>query len=150
LGRKNTIEKYSTPINWACGLVMKMKDENAIDSDTLVAAIFKEINDFQKLNQTLCNHDWVPVPLAYPQVAFCVVRGYLAISVLARQYVVENPDEPSTTQSVATFAITLMTCLQVFFYLAWIKVAEELLNPLGEDDDDLECNYIIDHNMTVR
>uniref|UniRef100_A0AC35G2G5 Bestrophin homolog n=1 Tax=Panagrolaimus sp. PS1159 TaxID=55785 RepID=A0AC35G2G5_9BILA len=149
LENKSNTEKYSTPINWACGLVMEMKHENAIASDTLVNAIFKEINDFQKSLQTLCNYDWIPVPLAYPQVAFCVVRAYLAICVLARQYVVEKPEEPIPTQGVAIFAVTLMTSLQVFFYLAWIKVAEELLNPLGLGDDDLETNYIIDHNITV-
>uniref|UniRef100_A0AC34FM34 Bestrophin homolog n=2 Tax=Panagrolaimus sp. ES5 TaxID=591445 RepID=A0AC34FM34_9BILA len=123
LERKSNTEKYSTPINWACGLVMEMKHEKAIASDTLVNAIFK--------------------------VAFCVVRAYLAICVLARQYVVEKPEDPIPTQGVAIFAVTLMTSLQVFFYLAWIKVAEELLNPLGEDDDDLECNYIIDHNFSI-
>uniref|UniRef100_A0A914YAT5 Bestrophin homolog n=1 Tax=Panagrolaimus superbus TaxID=310955 RepID=A0A914YAT5_9BILA len=89
------------------------------------------------------------VDATYPQVAFCVVRAYLAICVLARQYVVEKPEDPIPTQGVAIFAVTLMTSLQVFFYLAWIKVAEELLNPLGEDDDDLECNYIIDHNFAI-
>lgn len=45
--------------------------------------------------------------------------------------------------------MSLMTMLQVFFYLAWVKVAEELLNPLGEDDDDLECNFVIDYNTSV-
>lgn len=42
-----------------------------------------------------------------------------------------------------------MTMLQVFFYLAWTKVAEQMLNPLGVDDDDFEPNYIIDHNFMV-
>lgn len=34
--------------------------------------------------------------------------------------------------------------------LWWIfQVAEGLLNPFGEDDDDLECNYVIDKNLIV-
>lgn len=42
-----------------------------------------------------------------------------------------------------------MTALQLIFYLGWIKVAEALMNPLGMDDDDFECNYIIDRNIAV-
>ncbi len=29
-----------------------------------------------------------------------------------------------------------MTALQFIFYVGWMKVAESLMNPLGEDDDD--------------
>ena len=39
--------------------------------------------------------------------------------------------------------------LQFIVYMGWMKVAEALLNPLGNDDDDLECNYVIDKNLIV-
>ncbi|KIH49858.1 hypothetical protein ANCDUO_20066 [Ancylostoma duodenale] len=42
-----------------------------------------------------------------------------------------------------------MTALQYIFYVGWMKVAESLMNPLGEDDDDFECNYLIDRNLRV-
>ena len=32
-------------------------------------------------------------------------------------------------------------------FRGWMKVAEMLLNPLGDDEDDLECNYVIDKNL---
>jgi hypothetical protein len=42
-----------------------------------------------------------------------------------------------------------MTILQQLFYFGWLKVAEVLLNPLGEDDEDLETNFVIDRNKAI-
>lgn len=43
-----------------------------------------------------------------------------------------------------------MSILQFLFYVGWIKVAEVLLNPLGEDDEDFETNWILDRNLQVE
>lgn len=43
-----------------------------------------------------------------------------------------------------------MTIVQFIFFVGWLKAAEVLLNPMGEDDDDFECNYLIDKNLAVR
>lgn len=43
----------------------------------------------------------------------------------------------------------VMTTLQFIFYMGWLKVAEAMLNPFGEDDDDFECNFLLDKNLSV-
>ena len=41
----------------------------------------------------------------------------------------------------------LFTIVEFLCYMGWIKVAESLLNPFGDDDEDFEVNYIIDRNL---
>ena len=44
------------------------------------------------------------------------------------------------------FKILIDFCIS---YMGWIKVAETLLNPFGEDDEDFQINYLIDRNVQV-
>jgi len=51
--------------------------------------------------------------------------------------------------SILDFYVPFFTILQFIFYFGWLKVAETLINPFGEDDDDIDVNYIIDRNFQI-
>lgn len=79
------------------------------------------------------------------QVVFLAVRVYFVICIVSRQFLISD----LKSKSQMDWPIPIMTMLEFIFVLGWMKVAEVLLNPLGEDDDDFEVNWIIDKNISV-
>ncbi|KHJ76871.1 hypothetical protein OESDEN_23509, partial [Oesophagostomum dentatum] len=79
------------------------------------------------------------------------VRSYFAVAVLGRQYLrpAEGRNLSIDSANTIDLYVPVMSILQFIFFMGWMKVAEVLLNPLGEDDDDFECNYILDRNLEV-
>lgn len=45
--------------------------------------------------------------------------------------------------------VPVLIIMQFIFYMGWLKVAETLMNPFGEDDDDFEVNAMIDRNLQM-
>ena len=43
--------------------------------------------------------------------------------------------------------IPFFTIFEFISFVGWMKVADELLNPFGEDDEDFQINYLIDRNL---
>ncbi|CAB3408540.1 unnamed protein product [Caenorhabditis bovis] len=132
--------KYWVPINWASAILHKMFAEGKITAAPLFNSAWQEIKSFRSNMALLCNFDWVPIPLAYPQVIFVAVRFYFFMCLFSRQHL---------DHQVIDLYFPLLTVFQFIFFMGWLKVAEGLLNPLGEDDDDFECNFLIDKNIAT-
>ncbi|ULT96911.1 hypothetical protein L3Y34_005026 [Caenorhabditis briggsae] len=141
--------KYFVPIQWSTGLLVEARTEGKIAADLLMNEIGKNIIEFRKGLALLSNYDWVPIPLAYPQVVFLAVRSYFFMALIARQSVLldgKDPEQPSILYPIVPF---VMSVLQFIFVVGWMKVAESMINPLGEDDDDFECNFLLDRNLAI-
>nr|CAD2151013.1 unnamed protein product [Meloidogyne enterolobii] len=136
--------KYWTPIQWAFLLLRRARDQGLVDSDIIYVDMLEKIRQYRVNVLTLTLYDWVPIPLVYTQVVNLAVRSYFLIALFGRQYLIGERKE----KTIDLF-IPLMSIMQFLFYMGWIKVAEVLLNPLGEDDDDFETNWIIDRNLQV-
>lgn len=68
------------------------------------------------------------------------VYSYFMANLLGLQYI-ESRD------SRQDYYFPFFGSLQFVFYVGWLKVAESLINPFGEDDDDFDTNFIVDRNI---
>ncbi|PIO73407.1 Bestrophin [Teladorsagia circumcincta] len=136
--------KYWLPIQWLLSLITLAYEEKRIKGEVIYVSLLDRIAVFRSTLINLWLFDWVPVPLVYTQVVHLTVYSYFVIALFARQYIDRDP----LRKSIDLY-VPIMTVLQFTFFIGWLKVAEVLLNPLGEDDDDFECNWIIDRNLQV-
>ncbi|KAF1758606.1 hypothetical protein GCK72_015065 [Caenorhabditis remanei] len=136
--------KYWVPVNWCVTLTNQASAKGYTSSPPGLVHLIQEIKNFRNGLATLCNYDWCPIPIAYPQVVFFAVRVYFIFCLISRQYIrVPNKD----FESVQLFIRPFITIIEFICIVGWMKVAEALLNPLGEDDDDFESNFLIDKNI---
>ncbi|KAK6747215.1 hypothetical protein RB195_000435 [Necator americanus] len=138
--------KYWVPFQWALALTYDARKRGLIESDYYQVVVQEEIKKFRTGLAWICNYDWVPIPIMYPQLVCLAVHTYFIVCLLARQYIIS---ENSNKKTEVDLYFPIMSTLQFIFYMGWMKVAEAMLNPFGEDDDDFECNALIDRNITM-
>lgn len=142
---------YWLPLNWAGHLLMKVEQEKMI-CRRYVADILGEINTIRGRNGDLLSYDWINVPIIYTQLVTIAVYSYFATSLFGRQTL--DISEGRTILGYKNIGgifniVPLYLMLEFLFYVGWLKVAEVLINPYGEDDDDFETNYMIDRNLQI-
>jgi len=155
------------PVLWALNLLCRARQEGKITLEPPVWAnmvtAFEYVED---CNRKVLNYGWIEFPLAYTQVATFSVYAYFTAALFGRQFLEPRGEHNDNTTFPAVpnmnfaasgpFAnhtpdvyIPIFTIVEFISYLGWIKVAETLLNPFGDDDEDFEVNYLIDRNLQV-
>lgn len=62
---------------------------------------------------------------------------YFVAAMIGRQYLDNKPEQKIQSNDV-DYYIPIFTILEFLCFMGWLKVAEQLINPYGEDDDDFE------------
>ncbi|KAG9280517.1 bestrophin-3 [Astyanax mexicanus] len=138
--------KYWIPTVWFTNLASKARKDGRIQDSVDLQTILTEMNRFRTWCSTLFGYDWVGIPLVYTQVVTLAVYTFFSASIIGRQFL--DPAQGYPGHDLDLY-VPVFTLLQFFFYSGWLKVAEQLINPFGEDDDDFEANWCIDRNLQV-
>uniref|UniRef100_A0A8C5KRR6 Bestrophin n=1 Tax=Jaculus jaculus TaxID=51337 RepID=A0A8C5KRR6_JACJA len=152
---KSDFNKYWVPCVWFTNLAAQARRDGRIRDDIALCLLLEELNKYRAKCSMLFHYDWISIPLVYTQVVTIAVYSFFALSLVGRQFVEREAGtaEPQGTlepgQGDLDMYVPLTTLLQFFFYAGWLKVAEQIINPFGEDDDDFETNQLIDRNLQV-
>ncbi|XP_016055835.1 PREDICTED: LOW QUALITY PROTEIN: bestrophin-1 [Miniopterus natalensis] len=137
---------FWVPWVWFANLSMKAWIGGRIRDPVLLQSLLTEMNALRTQCGQLYAYDWISVPLVYTQVVTVAVYSFFLACLIGRQFL--NPAKAYPGHEL-DLVVPIFTFLQFFFYAGWLKVAEQLINPFGEDDDDFETNWIVDRSLQV-
>ncbi|XP_008583174.1 PREDICTED: bestrophin-2 [Galeopterus variegatus] len=142
----SSYNKFWVPCVWFSNLAAQARREGRIRDNSALKLLLEELNVFRGKCGMLFHYDWISVPLVYTQVVTIAVYSYFLACLIGRQFL--DPAQGYKDHDL-DLCVPIFTLLQFFFYVGWLKVAEQLINPFGEDDDDFETNFLIDRNFQV-
>ncbi|VDD88545.1 unnamed protein product [Enterobius vermicularis] len=138
--------KFWMPIKWSMFLVRDARKEGLIENDFGVQHLYQQIAAFRSQVIKLWLDDWVPIPLAYSQIALLSIRIYFLILIFSRQF--WNTTRTATHARIDIY-VQILTLIQFILYVGWCKIGETLINPFGNDDDDFDYKFILSRNLNV-
>ncbi|XP_014212410.1 bestrophin-4-like [Copidosoma floridanum] len=137
---------YWIPCTWFINLLKEARANHRLADPQGLKIIMEEFNDFRSKCGMLWSYDWVSIPLVYTQVVTLATYSFFAVALVGRQYI-EGAIKPFQMKVDIYFPV--FTVLQFFFFMGLLKVAEQLINPFGDDDEDFELNWLIDRHTKV-
>ena len=120
---------------------------------------FQEFCEFRAKCGLLWCYDWVSIPMVYTQVVTLATYLFFIFTLIGRQKIQgfgvrdSGKDVRMASGRIPIdidLYIPIFTVLQFFFYMGLLKVAEQLINPFGDDDEDFELNWLIDRHVKVK
>jgi len=148
LGDEESPEMYGSnwwmPLKWNIEIVEKAQKDKLITSAPGYAGLLGQLSAFRSSLTDVATYGHIPVPLVYTQVVTLAVYVYFAVALIGEQWIVwRKPGD-----EIDLYYPLFMT-VKFLFYFGWLRVAETLYNPFGEDDDDFELNELLNRHFKV-
>nr|CAH8868696.1 unnamed protein product [Trichobilharzia regenti] len=136
------------PIVWATSLMALAQKEGFFKNQHSHTLLINEMNTFRGSTLKMMLMDAICIPLVYTQVVTLAVYSYVIASLIGSQFIISSSPLAGMAKSKDLY-FPLFTLLELIVYVGWLKVAETLVNPMGEDDEDIDMNEIVDFNWKI-
>ncbi|XP_023337745.1 bestrophin-1 [Eurytemora carolleeae] len=135
---------WAMPLQWSLEIVHKAQQDGYITSAPGYVQIITQINIFRSKLNDVSAYGHIPVPLVYTQVVTLAVYIYFIVALVGEQWkIYRKPGDE------LDLWYPIFTTIKFLFYFGWLRVAETLYNPFGEDDDDFELNVLFNRHVKV-
>ncbi|KAM3183407.1 hypothetical protein ACTXT7_010416 [Hymenolepis weldensis] len=142
---------FYVPLMWAITIVKRAKVHGYIAHERHMNALIDEILKFRRSLFTLLNYDSVPIPLVYTQVVNIGVQFPRQLPEVPEFFPNGSFRFTNTTETLhkSILYVPVFSLLEITFYLGWLKVAQSLLNPFGDDDEDFDLLPLMERNLAI-
>jgi len=147
----NEFNTYWVPCTWFIYRLQEATKKGKLLNQYSLENIMREFCEFRAKCGLLWCFDWVSIPMVYTQVVTLATYVFFIFTIIGRQkidnYNVHKAMRSGRIPLDIDLYIPVFTVLQFFFYMGLLKVAEQLINPFGDDDEDFELNWLIDRHV---
>jgi len=150
----NEFNTYWVPCTWFVYRLQEATKQGKLLNQYALENIMREFCEFRAKCGLLWCYDWVSIPMVYTQVVTLATYLFFIFTIIGRQKLDAKAVGASSGRMPSNripldidLYFPIYTILQFLFYMGLLKVAEQLINPFGDDDEDFELNWLIDRHV---
>jgi len=143
---RDCINKWWVPLSWITSMI-----NDAFNNTGLIPKDHKDVvNSVCKFRfelHSVAEYRLKPLPSIYKQAVWAAVCGWMLMGVVANQNTVHHREEGVTLSMIIYFSFPFHGLLMYMLVIAWLKIADILSNPFGNDKHDVNLASILELNI---
>ncbi|XP_032790943.1 bestrophin-2 [Daphnia magna] len=136
------VNLFWVPSTWFASTLNEAVRDGILADPAGNKLIMEEFLEFRANCGALWSYNWVSIPMVYTQVCTLATYSYFIACLMARQYT-----GPSSAVGAIDIYFPIGTVLELVFYVGLLKVAEQMKNPFGDDDEDFDLNFLLTRHL---